>query len=126
MVWQRYRQDTPELGYGRIVRGGRVTGPPPEVPAERQHRKAIAAYRLQFTVPADQKDLHVKVFHNDLSPTPTSALTPPMEARTPSRPRPVGDRPLRHRTGSVRIRGPHARYGPRRHRGGVGLARAAM
>ncbi len=80
MAWQRYCQDSPELRYGRIVHGGRVTDPPPDVPAERQHQKVIAAYRLQFTVPADQKDLHLEVFHNDLSPTP------PMEAGTFSSP----------------------------------------
>ena len=86
MAWQRYCQDIPELRYGRIVHGGRVTDPPPDVPAERQHQKVIAAYRLQFTVPADQKDLHLEVFHNLLSPTPTSAPTPPMEAGTFSSP----------------------------------------
>lgn len=31
------------------------------------HQEVIAAYRVQFTVPADLKDLHVEVFHNDLS-----------------------------------------------------------
>jgi hypothetical protein len=28
---------------------------------------ASTAYRVQFTVPADLKDLHLEVFHNDLS-----------------------------------------------------------
>jgi peroxiredoxin len=31
------------------------------------HQEVIAAYRVQFTVPADLKDLHLEVFHNDLS-----------------------------------------------------------
>lgn len=31
------------------------------------HQEVIAAYRLQFTVPADLKDLHLNVFGNDLS-----------------------------------------------------------
>jgi peroxiredoxin len=31
------------------------------------HREVIAAYRVQLTVPADLKDLHLEVFHNDLS-----------------------------------------------------------
>jgi peroxiredoxin len=29
------------------------------------HQEVIAAYRVQFTVPADLKDLHLEVFHND-------------------------------------------------------------
>src|SRR5271168_31686 len=31
------------------------------------HQEVIAAYRVQFTVPADLKDLHLEIFHNDLS-----------------------------------------------------------
>jgi peroxiredoxin len=31
------------------------------------HQEVIRAYRVQFTVPADVKDLHLNVFHNDLS-----------------------------------------------------------
>ena len=31
------------------------------------HQEVIAAYQVQFTVPADLKDLHLEVFHNDLS-----------------------------------------------------------
>jgi peroxiredoxin len=31
------------------------------------HQEVIAAYRVQFTVPADLKDLHLEVFHNDLA-----------------------------------------------------------
>ncbi len=31
------------------------------------HQEVIAAYRVQFIVPADLKDLHLEVFHNDLS-----------------------------------------------------------
>jgi peroxiredoxin len=31
------------------------------------HQEVIAAYRVQFTVPADLKDLHLDVFHNDLA-----------------------------------------------------------
>ncbi len=30
-------------------------------------QQVIAAYRVQFTVPADLKDLHLNVFGNDLS-----------------------------------------------------------
>jgi peroxiredoxin len=31
------------------------------------HQDAIRAYRVQFTVPAELQDLHLNVFHNDLS-----------------------------------------------------------
>lgn len=31
------------------------------------HQEVIAAYRVQFTIPADLKDLHLTVFGNDLS-----------------------------------------------------------
>jgi peroxiredoxin len=31
------------------------------------HQEVVAAYRVQFTVLADLKDLHLEVFHNDLS-----------------------------------------------------------
>ena len=57
----------PSSGPGRIVHGGCVTDLPPDVAAERLHQEVIAACRVQFTVPADLKDLHLEVFHNDLS-----------------------------------------------------------
>ena len=36
-----------------------MTDLPPDVAAERLHQELIAAYRLQFTVPADLRDLHL-------------------------------------------------------------------
>jgi hypothetical protein len=59
---------------------------PPTSPLSDNTKKVIAAYRLQFTVPADRKDLRLEVFHKDLS-THTDLCTPqPMEAGTFSSP----------------------------------------
>ena len=45
------------------------------------HHEVIAAYRVQFTVPADLKDLHLEVFHNDLSaPTADASWDLPIPA----------------------------------------------
>jgi peroxiredoxin len=92
------------------------------------HQEVIAAYRVQFTVPADLKDLHLEVFHNDISThTADGSWDLPIPATF-----------VIDRSGIVRARYVSADYttrmdpadieaalaslyGPRRHRGGATL-----